>query len=328
MNDLVPIKAARTAVSISGNAVIPAAIADAGEHAVRRFLEFFAATMRNRNTREAYYRAVCSFFAWLEQHDIGELADIEPMHVSLYIETLQATAAKPTVKQHLAAIRMLFDWLVVGHVLATNPAHAGRGPKHVVRRGKAPVLTAEEARQLLDSIDTTTLVGLRDRAVIGVMTFAFARIGAVVAMPVEDYYPEGKRWGVRLHQKGGKRHEKPGHHKLEAYIDEYLLAAGIRDDGRGPLFRSAVGKTGVLTATPMNRVDAYRITRRRAAEAGFKVKIGCHVFRATGITAYLEAGGTLENAQAMAAHESPRTTKLYDRASDAITLDEIERITI
>jgi site-specific recombinase XerD len=327
MNDLVPTKAARTAVSISGSVVIPAAIADAGEHATRRFLEFFAATIRNRNTREAYYRAACSFFAWLEQHD-GELADIEPLHVSLHIETLQATAAKPTVKQHLAAIRMLFDWLVVGQVLATNPAHSVRGPKHVVRRGKTPVLTAEEARQLLDSIDTTTLVGLRDRAVIGVMTFAFARIGAVVAMRVEDYYPEGKRWWVRLHEKGGKRHEMPAHHKLEAYIDEYVLAAGIRDDGKGTLFRSAVGKTGVLKATPMNRVDAYRMIRRRAVDAGFKVKLGCHVFRATGITAYLEAGGTLENAQAMAAHESPRTTKLYDRTSDAITLDEIERITI
>jgi site-specific recombinase XerD len=217
MNDLVTIKAPRTAVSVSGNVVIPAAIADAGEHAVRRFLEFFAATIRNKNTRMAYYRAVCSFFAWLEQHDIGELADIEPMHVSLYIETLQATAAKPTVKQHLAAIRMLFDWLVVGQVLATNPAHSVRGPKHVVRRGKTPVLTAEEARQLLDSIDTSTLVGLRDRALIGVMTFAFARIGAVVAMRVEDYYPEGKRWWVRLHEKGGKRHEMPAHHKLEAY---------------------------------------------------------------------------------------------------------------
>jgi integrase/recombinase XerD len=116
MSELVTIKAPRTAVSVSGRVVIPAAIAGAGEHAVRRFLEFFAATIRNKNTRVAYYRAACSFFAWLEQHDIGELADIEPMHVSLYIETLQATAAKPTVKQHLAAIRMLFDWLVVGQV--------------------------------------------------------------------------------------------------------------------------------------------------------------------------------------------------------------------
>jgi site-specific recombinase XerC len=233
---------------------------------------------------------------------------------------------KPTVKLHLAAIRMLLDWLVVGRVLAVNPAHAVRGPKHFVRRGKTPVLTEDQARRLLESIDASTVVGLRDRALIGVMTYAFARIGAVVAMKVEDYYPEGKRWWVRLHEKGGKRHEMPAHHKLEAFIDEYLAAAGIREDGKTPLFRSAIGKTGVLTDKPMNRVDAYRMIRRRTADAGFKQKLGCHVFRATGITAYLEAGGTLENAQAMAAHESPRTTKLYDRTADAVTLDEVERI--
>jgi integrase len=160
------------------------------------------------------------------------------------------------------------------------------------------------------------------------MTYAFARIGAVVAMRVDDYYPEGKRWWLRLHEKGGKRHDMPAHHKLEAYIDEYLAAAGIRDAGKTPLFRTALGRTGRLSDEAMHRIDAYRMIRRRTAEAGFRVKLGCHVFRATGITAYLEAGGTLENAQAMAAHESPRTTKLYDRTSDAITLDEVERITI
>jgi site-specific recombinase XerD len=308
--------------------IVPVAIAAAGERATKRFLEFFAATIRNKNTRMAYYRAACSFFTWLEQHGITELVDIEPLHVAAYVEALQDSAAKPTVKQHLAAVRMLFDWLVIGQIIATNPAHAVRGPKHVVRRGKTPVLNEEQARRLIDSIDASTLVGLRDRALIGVMTYAFARIGAVVAMRVDDYYPNGKRWWLRLHEKGGKRHEMPVHHKLEIFIDEYITAAGIADDGRAPLFRTARGRTGELTGEPMHRIDAYRMIRRRAAEAGFKQKLGCHVFRATGITAYLEAGGTLENAQAMAAHESPRTTKLYDRTDDAVTLDEVERIAI
>ena len=233
MNALVPKTAARTVGAVSNQVVVPAEIADAGDHAAKRFLEFFAATIRNKNTRMAYYRAACHFFAWVEQHEIGQLADIEPIHVAAYIEVLQTAAAKPTVKLHLAAIRMLFDWLVVGQVLAVNPAHAVRGPKHVVRRGKTPVLTEDQARRLLDSIDTTTVVGLRDRALIGVMTYAFARIGAVVAMKVEDYY-QGKRWWVRLHEKGGKRHEMPAHHKLEAFIDDYLAAAGIREDGKTP----------------------------------------------------------------------------------------------
>lgn len=164
---------------------VPAVIAGAGDHAAKRFLEFFAANIRNRNTRMAYYRAVCTFFAWVEEHEIGKLADIGPIHVAAYVEALQTTNAKATVKQHLAALRMLFDWLIIGQVLAINPAHAVRGPKHVVKRGKTPVLTAEEARQLLDSIDVSTLTGLRDRALIAVMTYTFARISAVVSMKVE-----------------------------------------------------------------------------------------------------------------------------------------------
>ena len=254
------------------------------------------------------------------------------------------------MKEHLAAVRMLFDWLVTGQVVATNPAHAVRGPKHVVKTGKATVLDADQARKLLDSIkivrpkllpngkvatrpdgtvvEVPCLVGLRDRALISVLTFAFARIGAVVAMRVEDYYPMGKRWWVRLHEEGGKRHEMTAHHNLEAYLDAYLEAAAIRDARANPLFRSAVRRSDKLTEKAMNRVDAWRRIQRRAADLGFKIKIGCHTFRATGITAYLEAGGTLENAQAMAAHERPPTSKLYDRTGDQIKLDEVERIAI
>jgi len=321
-------KPARFSATIAATIVVPAIVADAGNQAARRYLEFFAATIRNRNTRTAYLHAVSRFFAWCDHHKLGALADIEPLHVAAYIEALGENFEKPTVKQHLAAIRMLFDWLVTGQIVATNPAHAVRGPKHVVKTGKTTVLDAEQARRLLDSIDTSTVVGLRDRALISVMTFAFARIGAVVAMRVEDYHPKGKRWWVRLHEKGGKRHEMPAHHTLEAYLDTYIEAAGLRDGGKAPLFRSAAGRTGMLTEKPMNRVDAWRMIQRRAAGLGLRVNIGCHTFRATGITAYLEAGGTLENAQAMAAHESPRTTKLYDRTGDEITLDEVERITI
>src|SRR3982074_1441038 len=123
------------------------------------------------------------------------------------------------------------------------------------------------------------------------MTFAFARIGAVVAMRVEDYYPKGKRWWVRLHEKGGKRHEMPVHHNLEAYLDAYIEAAGIRDSGKAPLFRSAAGRTGTLPQKPTHRVAAGRMIQRRAADLGTLIKMGCHTFRATGITAYLQAGG-------------------------------------
>jgi site-specific recombinase XerD len=297
--------------SIAAEIAVPAIVVDAGDQAARRFLEFFAATIRNKNTRIAYLRAVSRFFAWCEHHQLGQLADIEPLHVAAYIEALGKDFEKPTVKQHLAAIRMLFNWLVTGQTVATNPAHSVRGPKHVVKTGKTTVLDAEQARKLLDSIDTSTVVGLRDRALISVMTFAFARIGAVVAMRVEDYYPKGKRWWVRLHEKGGKRHEMPAHHNLEAYLDAHIDAAGIRDAGKTPLFRAARGRSGRLGENAMHRTDVWAMIQRRAAAIGLRVKIGCHTFRATGITAYLSGGGTLEKAQTMAAHESPRTTKLY-----------------
>src|SRR5215471_739386 len=227
MNDLAVLHRPERLIITPASLGVPALVADAGDQAARRFLEFFAATIRNAHTRMAYYRAVRRFFAWCDHHQLAELVAIEPLHVAAYIEGLQHAYAKPSVKQHLAALRMLFDWLVTGGILAINPAHAVRGPKHVVKRGKTPVLTPDEARALLNSIDTSTVVGLRDRALISLMIFTFARIGAVVAMRVEDYYPQGKRWWVRLHEKGGKRHEMPAHHTLEADLDTYLDSIGI-----------------------------------------------------------------------------------------------------
>lgn len=325
-NDLLPAPfAPSSGLETIGTVCLPAIVAREGERASRRFLEFFTANIRNPNTRMAYARAVGRFLAWCEERGVA-LQQIEPMMVAAWIETHEGSA--PTVKQHLAAIRMLFDWLVIGQVVPFNPATSVRGPRHVVKKGKTPVLNVAEARALLDSIDVAHVVGLRDRALIGVMVYSFARVGAVVGMRVGDYYGQGKRWWFRLHEKGGKFHEVPAHHKAEEFLDAYIEAAGIAEDRKGPLFRSADGRRRDLTGKPMSRTDALRMIKRRAAAAGLPDSICCHTFRATGITAYLENGGTLEHAQAIAAHESPRTTKLYDRTSDAITLDEVEKIAI
>jgi integrase/recombinase XerD len=310
--------------------------------ASERFWEFFTATIRNHHTRRAYYTAVCRFSAWCENRGLHELAWVKPMHVAAFIEELGRTLSKPTVKQSLAALRMLLDWLVVGHVIDVNPAHAVRGPTHRVKKGKTPVLTAEEARALLDSIpvvkvvkgpdgtdaEAPCLVGLRDRALIALMVFTFARVGAAAGMNVEDYFIQGRRGWVRLHEKGGKRHDVPAHHTLDAYLEAYVKGASLETDPKGPLFRTAAGKTDAFTARPMRQADVYRMIRRRARAAGIRTKIGCHTFRATGITAYLRNGGRLEVAQQMAAHESPRTTGLYDRRGDDVSLDEVEKIAI
>ena len=250
------------------------------------------------------------------------------MHVAGYIEQLQGERSAPTVKQHLACLRMLFDWLVTGQILPTNPAHAVRGPRHSVSKGATAVISSAEARELLDSMDTATVVGLRDRALIAVMAFTFARVSAVVGLKVEDYYPQSKRWWLRLREKNGKVNEMPCHHKLEAYLDAYVAAAGLKTDRKGPLFRAAIGRTRQLSERPLSRTDVWYMVRRRAAGAGIATAIGCHTFRATGITDYLSNGGRIEVAQRMAGHANAKTTGLYDRRNDDISLSEVERIGI
>jgi integrase/recombinase XerD len=306
---------------------LPTIITCEGRKATKRFLEFFTANIRNPNTRLSYTRAVGSFLAWCEEHG-ASLHQIEPMIVAAYIEQLTQERAPQTVKQHLAAIRMLFDWLVTGQVVPFNPAASVRGPRYSIRKGKTPVLSAQETRKLLDSIDVSHVVGLRDRALIGTMVYSFARVSAIVHMRVRDYYPQGKRYWIRLHEKGGKFHEVPVHHTAENYLDEYIETASIFEEKSKPLFRSTRGRSRELTTRAMSRFDAYKMIQRRAQDAGISSEIACHTFRATGITEYLRNGGTIEHAQQIAAHESPRTTKLYDRTSDAISLDEIERIVI
>ena len=293
--------------------------------AAKRAFEFFAVNIRNPNTRKAYARAASDFATWCELHGITDVRQVQPVHVAAYIEGLQIAA--PSIKQRLAALRMLFDWLVIGQVMPMNPASSVRGPRHSVKKGKTPVLSAEEARALLDAIDTSALIGLRDRALIGLMVYTFARVGAAIKMRVEDVYIQGRRTWVRLREKGGKQHEMPCHHNLEAWLHEYIECAQLAG-AKGYLFPSAAGRTGRLSETPMSQADVFRMVGRRAEAADIRTSIGCHSFRATGITEYLRNGGKLEIAQQMANHESARTTGLYDRRTDQVNLDEVERIQI
>ncbi|CAN5856965.1 hypothetical protein BH24DEI2_BH24DEI2_18820 [soil metagenome] len=242
-----------------GELRLPALVVRAGEETQRSFVEFFVANIRNKNTRKAYARAVGSFLGWCEVRGLT-LAGIDPIAVSAYIEGHPGSA--PTVKQHLAAIRMLFDWLVRHGSLKMNPASVVRGPRYVTKKGKTPVLEAEDARHLLDTIyigdinDTANLKGLRDRALIGTMLYSFARVGAVVNMALGDYYHVGRRSWLRLLEKGGKHHEVPVHHTLIEYLDAYIEVGGTREQESTfvPEFRpqqaalgAAAGRAGCAT---------------------------------------------------------------------------------
>ncbi|KVQ69934.1 tyrosine-type recombinase/integrase [Burkholderia territorii] len=306
--------------------MVPALVASAGERAGIRFVEFFASAIRNPHTRRAYARAADDFLTWCAGAGVPSIVAVQPLHVATWIELQTQTRAAPTAKQRLAAIRHLFDWLVTGQVVPHNPAASVRGPKHTVRTGATPVLDPTEARQLLDSIDVSTPIGLRDRALIALMVFSFARIGAALAMRVDDVYVQQRRLWIRLREKGGKAHAMPCHHTLEAALHAYLDGTGIGAEPKGALFRTIARGTRQLSSTPLPQANAYAMVRRRAAAAGIATAIGNHTFRATGITAYLQNGGTLENAAAMANHASTRTTQLYDRRHEALSLDEVERI--
>ena len=322
---LVPADAEPAVVtSGAGEIVLPQVIVDAGPSAVARFLEFFAGRIANARTRAAYGRAVGQFLGWCEARGLG-LRDVSPLHVAAYIRTHPGSV--PTVKQHLAAIRMLGDWLVVNQVLPVNPAAAVRGPKHVVTKGATPVLTPAQARKLLDHMDTGTLAGLRDRALFSVMLYSFARVSAALGMRRQDYFQQGSRGWLRLHEKGGKRHDVPAHHRAAEALGAYLEAVGL-EVGRAALFQSVDRVGDRLTGRPLTRRVVLAMIKRRAATAGLPPSTCCHTFRATGITAYLSNGGTLEHAQQIAGHASPKTTKLYDRTADTVTVDEIERIVI
>ncbi len=317
-----------TVIQTAAGLELPAIVNRAGERAAWRFVEFFTVHIRNKNTRAAYGQAAGAFLRWCEGRGITRVEDIQPVHVAGYIEQLQAIRKAPTVKQHLACIRMLFDWLVTGQVIASNPAHAVRGPRHSVMKGSTTVMSSQEATAFLNSIDVSHVVGLRDRALIGIMVYAFARISAAISLKVEDYFPLKKRWWLRLREKGGKVNEMGCHHKLEQYLDEYIAGAGIADDKKSPLFRAAIGRTGKLSERPMSRIDAWYMVRRRAKDAGLETAIGNHSFRAIGITDYLENGGDINIAKRMAGHSNIKTTELYDRRGDEVSFSEIERVGI
>jgi len=202
------------------------------------------------------------------------------------------------------------------------------GPRHSVIKGATTVMSSQEATAFLSSIDVSHVVGLRDRALIAVMVFAFARVSAVVGLKVEDYFPLKKRWWLRLREKGGKVNEMGCHHKLEQFLDEYIAAAGIADDKKGPLFRAAIGRTGKLSERPMSRVDAWYMVQRRSKDAGFGDRHRQPLLSRHRHHRLSRKRRGHQHRQAHAGHSNIKTTELYDRRGDEVSFSEIERVGI
>lgn len=324
--DLVLVPEGSAVPSVARQGSLPTIITEAGAAARFAWEEFFEGELPNTHTRTAYRRAVRQFLMWCEQSGL-DLQRLSPGIVGQYFG--QHPGSIPTKKQHLAAIRRLFDRLVTRHVVVLNPAASVRADRYQVVEGKTPEITIEQARKLLASIDTSHVVGLRDRAIVGILIYTAARVGAVAKLSPWDLQHDGSQWCLRFEEKGGKSREIPVRHDLERYIFDYLDAAGIRHDQKDTaLFLTAIRKTKQLTSNRMTAADMCRMVKRRVRDAGLPSRLSPHSFRVTTITDLLEQGVPLADVQHLAGHADPRTTRLYDRRQKKVTRNIVERISI
>lgn len=312
------------------NAVtLPGIVHRAGQAAVFAAEEFFYGSIRNEHTRTAYRRAVDQFLAWCEDRGL-ELVGIAPKDVGQYFDGLRKKGLGPATRnQHLSAVRHFFDGMVTRHAIILNPALSVRGERYTVIEGKTPEISIQSARDLLKSIDTSTAVGLRDRALLAILAYTSSRAGAAAKLRKGDFYDAGDQWMLRFEEKGGKAREIPVRHDLQQMIAAYIEAAGLQAAAKDrPLFRAAIGRTGKFAATAIHVNDICRMMKRRLKDASLPQRLSPHSFRVAVITDLLTQGVPLGDVQHLAGHADPRTTRLYDRRQKKVTRNIVERISI
>lgn len=305
---------------------VPAVLERAGRNALFAADEFFAARISNPHTRRAYRRVVSRFLAWCEEEHL-ELHRVSPGLAGRFIDELPGDSA--TKNQALAALRHFFDTLVTRHAAPLNPFQSVRGRKHDTSDGKTPGLSIQQARNLLHSIDTSHVVGLRDRAVLGTLAYTGARIGAVALLRRGDLEDQGTQRVLRFREKRGKQREVPVRHDLDRWLGEYLEAAGISEAPKeSPLFRSALGKQRRLSPRPLSANSMGLMLKRRLKDAGLPPIFSPHSFRVLVVTDLLSQDVPLEDVQYLAGHANPRTTQIYDRRRRRVTRNIVERISV
>src|SRR4051812_20601339 len=300
----------------------PAIVKAAGKSAEFAWEEFFQAEIANAHTRKNYMHAVRQFLAWVEERNLA-LPRITPGDVGEYIQGLEL--ATPTKKLHLAALRRFFDRLVNRPVCVIKPAAPVKSERYSIVEGKTPEIGGDQARTLLESIDASNPVGLRDRAVLAVLIYTAARVGAVAKLAVKNLVHDGSQYTLRFSEKGGKSREIPVRHDLEGFLLDYVRAAGIAE---GPLFRTANRRTKTLTRNAMTGIDICRMMKRRLKAAGLPGHFSPHSFRVTTVTDLLEQNVPLEDVQYLAGHSDTRTTRIYERRRRKVTRNIVERISI
>ncbi len=291
--------------------------------------EFFLGAIRNENTRRAYMHAVKLFLAWAGKHDRGELMNIAPWDVGAYMGELTKTTSIATRNQHLSALRHFFDAMVTRHAITLNPALSVRGERYAAVEGRTPEISIAQARGLLGSLNTTHVVGLRDRAILAILVYTSSRAGAVAKLKRADFYNAGQQWMLHFTEKGGKSREIPVRHDLGLLIEEYLDAAGLRDAPKDTaLFQTAMKRKRKFTGKAIHVNDICRMMKRRLKDIGLPLLYSPHSFRVTTITDLLTQGVPLEDVQRLAGHADPRTTRLYDRRERKVSRNIVERISV
>jgi integrase/recombinase XerD len=314
------------------NPLSPAAIAvlEKTSNAFFAADEFFKAKVTNDHTRRAYGRIVERFLMWCDKRGLA-VHQITPGLAGEYMDAVNGS--EPTKNQALAGLRKFFDILVLRHAVALNPFDSVSGIKYSVTEGKTAELGIEQARKLFKSINTKHIVGLRDRAVLGVLAYTGARIGAVAKLRLFDYRDLGEHRALRFKEKHGKNREIPVRHDLAEWLNAYIAAAKFSDEElkkkkTTPLFRAADGKRKILTSSAYSPHSMRQMMKRRLADAGLPHLFSPHSFRVTVVTDLLNQNVPLEDVQHLAGHSSPTTTRIYDRRRRKVTRNIVERISI
>jgi len=314
---------------------VPATILAASEGPfLKLYHEFINVSIKSRDTARTYKNATTLFLLWCQENDIEDIIDIEPITVRKYIDYLyEDRGRKSAAKVAYYGSKTMFQYFVDNGALKTNPAAGVKYPFVNDTRGKTQTISKEEVRAILDHLTAITErenppakpTDFRDRALIALMAFGFVRIGGSLSVRRGDYYKEDGNWWMDFEEKGAQSHSLPIVGELKGYIDSYIKAGEINNKDAW-LFQSA-NRNGALSGKPYDRGNSRIMIAKRAGQAGVDVdKISNHTFRATGITNFLQEGGTMSEAQDIANHKHQETTKRYDRRDRKKLLSIVEKI--
>lgn len=306
--------------------MLPELVRSGGKPVQQAWTDFFDGKLANGHTRRAYETAVRQFLEWCSKHRL-ELNEVMAGDVGVYLRDHAGSLG--TKKLHLSALRRFFNLLVERHICLINPARVAETERYQVVEGKTPEIKAKQIRKLLDSIDTTTLVGKRDRAIISILIYTASRAGAVAKLRLGDIRGEPGSRKFRFQEKGGKSREIPVRHDLEQILFEYIDAAGLTGPSKdSPLFRAAIRRENRLSNRRLADNDVCRMVKRRILACGLPEDLSAHSFRVATITNLLSQEIPIESVQQLTGHADARTTKLYDRSNRKITRNLVERINL